>query len=57
MAGQEESLSDASLLLRGPAPEGAEGGVEGRQWVKEGGWDWVKVRMGGEWSHGGELQV
>jgi len=28
MAGQEESLSGASLLLRGPAPEGGEGGGE-----------------------------
>ena len=31
MAGQEESLSGASLLLRGPEPEGGEGGVEGRE--------------------------
>ena len=52
VAEQEESLSGASRLLRGPAPEGGEGGVEGRQWVK-GGWDRVKVRRGGEESHNG----
>ena len=53
MAEQEESLSGASRLLRGPAPEEGEGGVEEWQWVKEGGWDRVKVTRGGEESHGG----
>jgi len=53
MAGQEESLFGASRLLRESTPEGGEGGVEGRHWVKEGGWDRVKVRRGGEGSHGG----
>ena len=51
IAEQEESLSGVSRLLRGPAPEGGEGGVEERQWVKEGDWDRVKVRRGGEGSH------